>query len=133
MSAGAVHMAIQKVLLVDDDHDLRRIGQLSLRNVGKWTVLLASSGTEALTIANEQTPDVILLDVMMPEMDGLATLVRLREQSLTACIPVIFLTAKIQTHEIDDYVALGAIGVITKPFDPMTLPDEIARLMDRLS
>lgn len=133
MSAGAAHMAIQKVLLVDDDHDLRRIGQLSLKNVGKWTVLLAASGKEALMLALEQTPDVILLDVMMPEMDGPTTLCRLQQQALTKRIPVIFLTAKIQTHEINDYIGLGAIGVITKPFDPMKLPEEIARLMNTRS
>lgn len=122
-------MPIQKVLLVDDDQDLRRIGQLSLRNVGKWQVLLATCGAEALTIARLEQPDVILLDVMMPEMDGPATLQRLRAEDETRGIPVIFLTAKVQIHEVNDYIRLGAIGVIIKPFDPMTLPFDVEKMM----
>jgi two-component system, OmpR family, response regulator len=124
-------MAISKVLLVDDDHDLRRIAELSLINVGRWRVVLASSGKEALLLARQQQPDLILLDVMMPEMDGPTTLALLQNNEATADIPVIFLTAKVQTHEIDDYVQLGALGVITKPFDPMTLPWEIEQLLNR--
>ena len=122
-------MPIQKVLLVDDDNDLRRIAQISLKNVGKWTVLLASSGVEALKIAREHNPDVILLDVMMPGMDGPTTLSELRRNRGTASIPIIFLTAKVQTHEVDDYIDMGAIGVITKPFDPMRLPEEIVQML----
>lgn len=122
-------MPIKKILLVDDDHDLRRIGQLSLRNVGKWHVLLATCGAEALHLARVEQPDVILLDVMMPEMDGPSTLSRLREDELTARIPVIFLTAKIQCHEASDYLRLGAVGVIIKPFDPMTLPSDVERML----
>ena len=124
-----LQMPIQKVLLVDDDQDLRRIGQLSLRNVGKWTVLTATCGPEALTIARLECPDVILLDVMMPEMDGPSTLSELRRDDKTCRIPVIFLTAKVQNHEIADYIQLGAIGVIIKPFDPMTLPKDICRML----
>jgi CheY-like chemotaxis protein len=122
-------MPIQKILLVDDDQDLRRIGQLSLRNVGKWHVLLATCGAEALHLARAEQPDAILLDVMMPEMDGPSTLCRLREDEQTARIPVIFLTAKIQMHEVDDYIRLGAVGVIIKPFDPMTLPLNVERML----
>jgi two-component system, OmpR family, response regulator len=122
-------MPIEKVLLVDDDNDLRRIAQISLKRVGKWTVLLASSGAEALKIATEQNPDVILLDVMMPGMDGPTTLSELRRNRGTASIPIIFLTAKVQTHEVDDYIDMGAIGVITKPFDPMLLPEEIVQML----
>lgn len=122
-------MPIQKVLLVDDDQDLRRIGQLSLRNVGRWQVLLATCGAEAIVLARVEQPDVILLDVMMPEMDGPATLVRLRAEQETSRIPVIFLTAKIQLHEVNDYIKLGAIGVIIKPFDPMTLPFDVERMI----
>lgn len=122
-------MPIQKVLLVDDDQDLRRIGQLSLRNVGRWQVLLATCGAEAILLARVEQPDVILLDVMMPEMDGPATLFRLRAEEETSRIPVIFLTAKIQLHEVNDYIKLGAIGVIIKPFDPMTLPFDVERMV----
>jgi two-component system OmpR family response regulator len=122
-------MPIQKVLLVDDDQNLRRIGQLSLRNVGRWQVLLATCGAEALSIARVEKPDVILLDVMMPAMDGPSTLSQLRSLEETMGIPVIFLTAKIQIHEVDDYIRLGAVGVIIKPFDPMTLPFDIERML----
>jgi len=122
-------MAIKRVLLVDDDQDLRRIGELSLKNVGRWEVILATSGPEALRLACQESPDVILLDVMMPGMDGPTTLSELQSNSITTNIPVIFLTAKVQTHEITDYVQLGALGVIIKPFDPMTLPQEIERLV----
>lgn len=122
-------MLIEKILLVDDDSDLRRIGQLSLSNVGKWAVTLACSGQEALKLACDAEPDVILLDVMMPDMDGPTTLHQLKSNRATAHIPVIFLSAKVQVHEIDDYISLGAAGVIIKPFDPMTLPDEIRQLV----
>lgn len=116
--------------MVDDDQDLLRIAQLSLKNVGKWTVLLAASGPQALQLAQSEAPDVILLDVMMPDMDGLTTLAQLRSSQVTAAIPVIFLTAKVQAHEVDHYVGLGALGVIIKPFDPMTLPAEVEKLVD---
>jgi CheY-like chemotaxis protein len=122
-------MPVSKVLLVDDDQDLLRIAQLSLCNVGKWKVLLAASGKDALKMAVEELPDVILLDVMMPQMDGLSCLKCLRQTPQTADIPVIFLTAKVQASEVDQYTALGAIGVIIKPFDPITLPHEIEEIL----
>lgn len=120
---------ISKVLLVDDEPHIRRIGELSLKGVGKWTVVLASSGAEALTIAERETPDLILLDVMMPGMDGPATLQQLRATESTARIPVIFMTAKVQKHEVDKYLAAGAVGVIPKPFDPMALPSLILQIL----
>jgi two-component system OmpR family response regulator len=122
-------MVIKRVLLVDDDKDLLRIAQLSLSKVGKWSVHMATCGTEALKVAQEVHPDVIILDVMMPGMDGLATLAKLREIPATATIPVIFLTAKVQLHEVDEYLKQGACGLIIKPFDPMTLPEEIKRIL----
>lgn len=120
---------ISKVLLVDDEPHIRRIGELSLKGVGKWTTVLATSGTEAVVIAEQEKPDLILLDVMMPGMDGPATLIQLRTCEATAAIPVIFMTAKVQKHEIDKYLAAGAIGVIPKPFDPMALPAQIRQIM----
>jgi CheY-like chemotaxis protein len=118
-------MEVKKVLMVDDEPDIRKIGQISLKSVGKWDVLLATSGEEALAIASGEKPDLILLDVMMPLMDGPTTLVKLRESNQTASIPVIFMTAKVQKHEVERYLGLGALGVISKPFDPMTLPGQI--------
>ncbi|RKG85169.1 response regulator [Corallococcus praedator] len=120
---------IQKVLLVDDEDDIRTIGQLSLSRVGKWQTVLASSGAEALEKAATEVPDLILLDVMMPGMDGPTTFGRLRAQAATANTPIIFMTAKIQKQEVARYLELGAVGVIGKPFDPMTLPQEIRKLV----
>jgi len=123
-------MAVSKVLLVDDEPHIRRIGELSLKNVGKWTVVQVSSGADAILAAEKEAPDVILLDVMMPGMDGKETLARLRQNEKTASIPVIFMTAKVQKHEVDNYLGIGARGVIPKPFDPMALP---AQILDILS
>ncbi len=122
-------MTISKILIVDDDEDLRTVIEVVARRVGDWQVLLAASGAEALERAKSEQPDVILLDVMMAEMDGPETLARLRQQTSTAHIPVIFLTAKAQKHEVQSYLALGANGVIIKPFEAMTLPDEIRRIV----
>ena len=120
---------VSKVLLVDDEPHIRRIGELSLKGVGKWTAVLASSGPEAVTLAEKESPDLILLDVMMPGMDGPATLQQLRASEVTARIPVIFMTAKVQRHEVDKYLAAGAVGVIPKPFDPMALPSQILHIL----
>jgi CheY-like chemotaxis protein len=118
-----------KVLFVDDDPDIRRIASMSLSAVGGYAVTVASSGPEALEAANRDLPDVVLLDVMMPGMDGLTTLGQLRANARTASIPVIFMTAKVQKAEVDQYRAAGA-GFIAKPFDPMRLPADVARLLD---
>lgn len=123
-------MVITRVLMIDDEPHIRRIGELSLKSVGKWQVRLASSGAEGIEMATAERPDVILLDVMMPGMDGPTTLTKLRESPTTASIPVIFMTAKVQKHEVERYVRIGAAGVISKPFDPMALPDEIRRICE---
>jgi CheY-like chemotaxis protein len=125
-------LILSKVLLVDDEPDIRRIGQISLEHVGQWKVVQAQSGLQALTLAAHARPDVILLDVMMPELDGPGTFARLREDPATATIPVIFMTAKAQPHEVASYRALGAAGVIAKPFDPMSLPGEIRSIVEAL-
>ena len=122
-------MTIRKVLLVDDEDDIRTVGNLSLSRVGGWQTVLASSGAEAVKKAAAERPDLILLDVMMPGMDGPTTFTQLRAQEATATTPIIFLTAKIQKQEVARYLELGALGVIGKPFDPMTLPSEIKKLL----
>jgi CheY-like chemotaxis protein len=122
-------MTIRKVLLVDDDPDIRALGEICLRKVGGWEVVLADSGGECLRQAVQEQSDVILLDVMMPGVDGPATLSALREDGATASIPVLFLTARVRRHEVEAYEALGVAAVIAKPFDPMTLPDQIRRVV----
>lgn len=122
-------VAVGTVLIVDDEADIRTIGRISLEDVGGMRVLLACSGEEGLAIAASERPDVILLDVMMPKMDGLSTLARLLEDPRTAGIPVLFVTAKAQPHEIEHYLRAGARGVIAKPFEPLSLPDELRRAL----
>lgn len=123
-------MKIDKILMVDDDGYIRKIAEMSLRRVGKWDVQLASSGAEALTLAKSDAPDVIIMDVTMPELDGPATFARLQECASTARIPVIFLTGRVLNQEIEEYRKLGVAGVINKPFDPLKLPEEIRRLLN---
>ncbi len=120
-----------KVLLIDDEEDVREIARLSLGVVGGMEVCDASSGREAVAKAIREKPDFILLDMMMPEMDGPTTLAALRANRETASIPVVFLTAKAMPSEIERLRQLGAIGIITKPFDPMTLAGEVRSLLGR--
>lgn len=124
-------MKIETVLMVDDDPSIRRIADLSLTRVGKWKVLLAESGAQAIELAIQHTPDVILMDVMMPQMDGPTALKHLREQVGMANTPVIFMTAKVLRQEMESYTALGAAGVIKKPFDPMMLPKTLLAILEK--
>jgi two-component system OmpR family response regulator len=114
-------MTTLRILHVDDDPDIREIVEISLGLDPGMATQSCGSGVEALVAAIDWQPDIILCDVMMPEMDGPATLMRLRENALTANIPVIFMTAGAQARELDRFRSLGALGVIPKPFDPMTL------------
>jgi two-component system OmpR family response regulator len=126
-------MHIERVLMVDDDPAIRKIGEICLTRIGMWQVAMASSGPEALRLGPEFRPDVILLDVMMPGMDGPTTLKLLQQNDAVAKTPVIFMTAKVQSHEIEIYSKLGAAGVITKPFDPMKLAGEIQQILQDLA
>lgn len=119
-----------KLLLIDDDEDIRKIGKLSLEAVGKHQVATAASAIEGIQAAISDQPDLILMDMMMPGMDGLAALSELRRLPALRQIPVLFITAKVQMSEAARYIALGAIGVIHKPFDPMTLPREVSALLE---
>ncbi|WP_018428793.1 response regulator [Hoeflea sp. 108] len=119
-----------RILYVDDEDDIREIAQMSLELEPGFSVRQCSSGSEALGEAAGWQPDLILLDVMMPEMDGPETLRRLAEQPSTAAIPVIFITAKTQLHEVERYRSMGAIGVVAKPFDPMKLAAEVKQLLN---
>ena len=110
-----------KILIIDDEADIRRIAHLALGRVGAMDVLEAQNGLEGLRKAEDSRPDAILLDVMMPGLDGPSTLAALRSNPATANIPVIFLTAKAMLSELERLRGLGAAGVLTKPFDPLTL------------
>lgn len=123
-------MTVSRVLLVDDEPDIRRIGELALRRVGRLEVLSVPSGLEALECIAEFKPDVVLLDVMMPGIDGPTTLERLRDREDTRHLPVVFMTAKTLQPEVERWLALGAVGVIFKPFDPMALPGDLQRLVE---
>jgi len=118
-----------KVLIIDDENDIRRIARLGLERVGKMQVVDAASGADGLAKARAEKPDVVLLDVMMPGQDGPATLKSLRADPETAAIPVIFLTAKVLTDEVERLRALGAKGVLTKPFDAMTLAEQVRAVL----
>jgi DNA-binding response OmpR family regulator len=119
-----------KILIIDDDDDIRSIARLSLSRLGGMEVIEAASGAEGVRKGRDEKPDVILLDVMMPAMDGSATLAALRSQPATSATPVIFLTAKARRVEIERLRGLGAAGVLTKPFDPRTLPADVRALVD---
>lgn len=123
---------LRSVLLVDDDADIRTIAELSLARVGGLETRLAGSGHEGVALASTEQPDVILLDMMMPDLDGLATLELLRADPATSSIPVIFMTAKVQQRDIGDYRDAGAVGVIAKPFDPLALADEVRAIVASL-
>lgn len=116
---------LTRILYVEDEPDIQMIAKLALETIGDYTVLECDSGEEALKKAPDFKPQLILLDVMMPEMDGPTTFLRLREMPETAATPVIFMTAKVQPEEVAQYKKLGAITVIAKPFDPMNLATEI--------
>jgi two-component system, OmpR family, response regulator len=120
----------KKILLVEDDDNIRLITRTSLEGLTSWCVFEANSGRVALTLAATELPDLILLDIMMPGMDGPTTFSHLKENTDTAGIPVIFMTAKVQTQELEGYIKLGAAGVITKPIDPMLLPEQITGILE---
>ena len=119
-------MASKQILIIDDEADIREATQICLEITGQWVVLKASNGPEGIAIAKTATPDAILLDIMMPEMDGLAILQKLQEHAETRKIPVIILTAKAQSSEQRQFSQLNVSSVIAKPYDPMTLSDQIS-------
>ena len=118
-----------KILIIDDDDDIREATQICLELVGDWNISTASSGKEGLTRAIAGQPDLILLDVMMPDMDGLETFTELQANSVTRPIPVILLTAKAQPAELRQFTQLQVSDIITKPYDPFELSDRIAQVL----
>ncbi len=125
-------MQLERILYVEDDADIREVASMALEVVGGFEVLACESGQEALQRVEAFQPQIIVLDVMMPEMDGPATLKCLQADPNTAAIPVIFMTAKVQPGEIAEFLSLGARDVVAKPFDPMTLSDSLRRIWKRI-
>jgi two-component system OmpR family response regulator len=119
------------ILLVDDDPDIRRMAALSLERIGGFEVSVVASGDEAIARATREPPDLLLLDVSMPGIDGPATFAALRRHAATERVPVVFFTATSSDDEVSRLLALGAIGVVSKPFDLMDLPVRIRGMLGR--
>jgi CheY-like chemotaxis protein len=124
---------LERVLYVEDDPDIRAVGTFALEGVGGLTVRSCASGDEAVAAAAAFSPQLILLDVMMPGMDGPATLQALRALDATSATPVVFMTAKVQPKELALYLEMGVVEAIPKPFDPMTLAAVIRSIYERVS
>lgn len=119
-----------RVLYVDDEPDIREIAEMALALDPAFEVRSAASGMEALAILAQWRPDIALLDVMMPEIDGPCLLKMMRERDDLAAIPVAFITARAQPSELQNFATLDAVGVIAKPFDPMTLASKVRELLE---
>jgi CheY-like chemotaxis protein len=122
-------MSQKHILLVDDEPDIREVVSLSLQAIGGWRVSSATSGHQGIALARADRPDAILLDVMMPDIDGPATFERLRRDPQTCDIPVILLTAGTQSGDHRGFERLGVAGVLTKPFDPTLLSDQVDAIL----
>lgn len=122
-------MTSKRILVIDDEEDIQEVVQLCLKTVGGWEALIASSGQEGLAKAEAEQPNAILLDVMMPDMDGVATFQKLQANTATRHIPVIFLTAKVQAADQRRFAELGVAGMISKPFNPLNLTSQIAKAL----
>lgn len=124
---------LNKILHIEDDPDILEISLMALEAIGEFTVAQCSTGKEGLTKAPQFLPDLILLDVMMPGMNGPETLEALRQLPETENTPIIFMTAKVQPREVEKYLLQGAVAVITKPFDPITLSDQLIKVWNDIS
>jgi len=118
-----------RILIIDDEDDIREVAAMSLETVAGWEVMAASSGAQGILRAAQYNPDAILLDVMMPGMDGPTTFRALRDNPATMHIPVLFLTAKVQATDQRQFAGLGVEAVLVKPFDPLTLSSQIAAVL----
>lgn len=119
---------LDRVMLVEDEEDIRAVAEVALEAVGGFTLKTCASGQEALDAITEFAPQMIILDVMMPGMDGPETLRAIRELPLFANTPAVFMTAKVQSEEVASYLSEGAVDVIPKPFDPMMLSDKVKEI-----
>jgi CheY-like chemotaxis protein len=122
-------LVMHRILIIDDEDDIREVAALSLETVAGWEVMVANSGAQGLARASTYQPDAILLDVMMPGMDGPTTFRELRKNPATAHIPVLLLTAKVQASDQRRFADLGVEAVLVKPFDPLTLSQQVASIL----
>ena len=121
---------LSKILYAEDEDDIREVALMALEAIGGFTVEACASGQELLDKIGSFEPDLILLDVMMPDMDGPTTLSNIRRIESMSNVPVAFMTAKVQPQEVENLKQLGAVDVIAKPFDPMTLADQIREVWE---
>ena len=126
-----MHKPLERILYVEDDPDIQTIALMVLESISGFQVLACSSGAEAISRGGDYAPDLVLLDVMMPGMDGPETLRALRQLPHLAHTPIVFMTAKVQPQEVQEYLNLGAAGVIAKPFDPMSLSQQLLDIWAR--
>lgn len=122
---------LKHVLCIDDEKDILEVAQMCLETVAGFTVTTLDSGKKAVAEAASIKPDFILLDVMMPEMDGPTTLKALRQIQALDQVPIVFMTARVQPAEVEQYLEMGASGVIPKPFDPMTLSEQVTAIHEK--
>ena len=124
--------ALNRICYVEDDEDIQRIVRMSLERVGKMTVEIVTDPLKAIGVITTFTPDLVMLDWMMPGMDGPALFRKMREEPYTASLPVVFITAKAQSRDMAELLALGAAGAISKPFSPKDLPDQLRAIWKKL-
>lgn len=122
---------LKKILYAEDEPDVRTVVEMTIETMSNYELKTCNNGKELIEYVNEYSPDLILLDVMMPEMDGPTTFKQLQANDSMKNIPVIFMTAKAQVHEVEIFKEIGAVGVIIKPFDPMSLCSEIEQIWER--
>jgi len=122
---------LNKILYVEDQKDIQLVAQYALESIARFELKTCNNGKEALEVIHEFAPDLILLDVMMPVMDGPTTLKNIRKQDRFSNIPIIFMTAKVLPNEVSELLDLGATGVITKPFDPVSLGEQVRDIYNK--
>ncbi len=123
-------MTVKRILFIDDEEDIKTLARFCIELESDWQLMTAASGQEGIALAETEQPDAILLDVMMPDLDGLQTLEKLKTNPKTKHIPTIFITAKAQASDRRRFYAAGAKGVIHKPFDSLTLASQIAGFLE---
>ncbi|MGG6263741.1 response regulator [Leptolyngbya sp. AN03gr2] len=119
----------KRILVIDDEDDIRAVVQISLEEFGGWQSIAASSGTEGIALARSKVPDAILLDISMPDFDGYQVCEVLKQDAQTQAIPIILLTAKVLPSDRQRFAELSIVGVITKPFDPMLIWQEVGNIL----